>query len=80
VRLLEGLIPQMSRCPTPRIMLGLYLDALDRGDEARAQIERAVRENPGLNLEGVALLVGAHPDPAQGAARVARLRAYWPAA
>lgn len=80
VRLLEELLPQMSHYPSPRIMLGLYLDALGRHDEARANIERAVREEPGLNLEGVALLVGAHPDPARGAARVARLREYWPAA
>lgn len=80
IRLLEELLPQMSRYPSPRIMLGLYLDELERRDEARAQIERAVRENPGLNLEGVVLLVGAHPDPVQGAARVARLREYWPAA
>ena len=79
VRLLEKLLPQMSRYPSPRIMLGLYLDELERHDEARAHIERAVREEPGLNLEGVTLLVGSHPDPARGAARVARLREYWPA-
>jgi len=61
-------------------MLGLYLDALGRRDEARSVIERTVRENPGLNLEGLALLVGAHPDPDQGRARAARLREYWPRA
>jgi adenylate cyclase len=79
VRLLEALLPRLPGYSSPRIMLGLYLDALGRTDAARAQIERAVRENPGINLEGVALLVGAHPQPEQGAARVARLRAYWPA-
>ena len=63
-----------------RIMLALYLDALGRGDEARAMIARTARENPGLNLEGLALLVGAHPDPEQGRARAARLREYWPRA
>jgi hypothetical protein len=59
-------------------MLGLYLDALGQSDEARAVIARTVRENPGLNLEGLALFVGAHPDPEQGRARAARLREFWP--
>jgi adenylate cyclase len=80
VALLEDFLPKAARYPTPRIMLGLYLDALGRPDEARSLIERTVRENPDLNLEGLALLVAAHPDPEQGRARVARLREYWPRA
>jgi len=80
VALFEEFLPKASRYPTPRIMLGLYLDALGRQDEARSVIERTVRENPGLCLDGLALLVGAHPDPEQGRARAARLREYWPRA
>ncbi len=75
---LEAFLPKAARYPTPRIMLGLYLDGLGRQEEARAAIERAVRESPGLNLEGLALMAGAHPDREQGRARAERLRAYWP--
>ena len=57
-------------------MLGLYLDALGRPDEARAAIARAVRASPGLNLEALVLSVSGHPDPEQGRARAERLRAY----
>jgi adenylate cyclase len=78
VALLQGFLPKAAKYPTPRIMLGLYLDALGQSDEARAVIARTVRENPGLNLEGLALFVGAHPDPEQGRARAARLREFWP--
>ena len=79
VELLQRVVPTMPGYSSPQIMLGIYLDALGRSEEARTQIERAVAETPGLNREGVALLVTAHPDPEQGAARVARLRALWPA-
>jgi TolB-like protein/Flp pilus assembly protein TadD len=78
VTLLDAFLPKAPRYPTARIILGLCLDALDRHAEARAAIERVVRENPGLNIEGLALLVSAHPDPEQGRARAARLREYWP--
>jgi hypothetical protein len=80
VTLLEDFLPKVSRYPTPRIMLGLYLDVLGRQDEARAAIVRAVRESPGLNLEGLVLMVSGHPDPEQGRAPVERLREYWPRA
>jgi tetratricopeptide (TPR) repeat protein len=80
VTLLEAFLPKASRYATVRIILGLCLDALGRAVEARAAIERAVRETPGLNLEGLALLAAAHPDPEQGRARAARLREYWPKA
>lgn len=72
-------LPSVGSCAAPRIMLGIYLDALGSSDEARSAVARALREEPSLNVEGIALQVGAHPDPAQGAARVARLRALWPA-
>ena len=45
---------------------------------ARSAIERAVREDPGLHLDGLALIVGAHPDPSKARERVALLREYWP--
>lgn len=48
------------------------------GKTRRGLTERTVRENLDLNLEGLALFAGAHPDPEQGRARVARLREYWP--
>jgi adenylate cyclase len=76
---LEALLPRMPGYTSPRIMLGIYLGALGREGEARSQIERTVRQHRGLNRNGVELLVGAHPDPAKGAERVARLREYWPA-
>jgi adenylate cyclase len=80
VALLEDFLPKAARYSAPRIMLALYLDALGRRDEARSVIERTVRENPDLNLEGLALFVVAHPDPEQGRARAAALREYWPRA
>ena len=80
VALLEDFMSKSARYPTPRIMLALYLDALGRSDEARALIARTVRENPGLSLEGLALMVAAHPDPEHGRADAARLREYWPRA
>jgi hypothetical protein len=80
VALLEDFLPRAARYSTPRIMLGLYLDALGRHDEARNVIERTVREDPRLNFAGLALSIGAHPDPEQGRARVAKLREYWPRA
>jgi adenylate cyclase len=78
VALLEDFLARSSRYPSPRIWLALYLDALGRHAEARAVIERTVRENPQLNLEGMALMAAAHADPEQGRARAARLREYWP--
>jgi hypothetical protein len=47
-------------------------------DEARTAIERAVRADPGLNLEGLALLVAAHPERERAQKHVALLREYWP--
>jgi TolB-like protein/cytochrome c-type biogenesis protein CcmH/NrfG len=80
VSLLESLLPRMPGYASPRIMLGLYLDEIGRSEEGRKQVERAVQETPSLNREGVSLLVGSHPDPAKGAARLARLHEFWPAA
>jgi TolB-like protein len=79
VPLLESQIQVVPRYPVPRICLALDLDALGRTDEARAEIERAARIDPEFNIEGVALQLGAHPDPETGAARAAKLREYWPA-
>jgi len=78
IALLESFVTQAGSYAAPRITLGLFLDALGRHDGARTAIERALRENPGLNFDGIALQIGAVPDRELGAARVAKLREYWP--
>ncbi len=77
----EGVREYVLRAPrygAARIELALDLAELGREEEARAAVERAVREDPVLNVEGLALLIGAHPHPDKGRERVARLRDYWP--
>lgn len=78
IPLMESHLQGMPRYVAARIFLALDLDALGRTAEARAQMERAAKIDPAFNVEGVALQLAAHPDPEQGAARVAKLRAYWP--
>ncbi len=78
VALIESYLDRASRYGTARVELGLDLAALGQSDAARSAIERAVREDPGLHLDGLALIVGAHPDPSKARERVALLREYWP--
>lgn len=75
--------PHLEKAPrygTARVELGLDLAALGRHEAARSAIERAVREDPELNVDGLAMIVGAHPDRAKARERVALLREYWPSA
>jgi TolB-like protein len=78
VTLLEAFLPKAPRYATVRILLGLNLTELSQPAEGRAAIVRAVREIPDLNIEGLALLVAAQPDPERGRTWAARLREYWP--
>jgi adenylate cyclase len=78
VELVRNHLEKAPRYATARIELGLDLAAMGRMDEARACIERAVQNDPRINLEGLALIVGAHPDSQLAAERVALLREYWP--
>lgn len=78
IPLMQAHLQSMPRYVPARIFLALDLDALGRTDEARAQMERASRIDPDFNLDGVALQIAAQPDRDKGAARVAKLREYWP--
>jgi hypothetical protein len=61
-------------------MLGLYLDALGRRDEARAAIRARGAREAGLEHRGF-LRCSSVPIPTQSsAAWVAPLREYWPKA
>jgi len=78
VALIKPYLDRASRYGTPRVELGLDLAALGQADAARSAIERVLRDDPDLQLEGLALIVGAHPDPDKARERVALLREYWP--
>jgi len=78
VALIGPYLHRASRYGTARVELGLDLAALGRTDAARSAIERAAQEDPGLQVDGLALIVGAHPDPDKARERVALLREYWP--
>jgi TolB-like protein len=62
-----------------RIVLALAYEGIGDGARARAEIERTHAMEPDLHIPGVELILAAHPDPEQGAARVDMLRRYWPA-
>jgi adenylate cyclase len=79
IRLIETHLEHAPRYGSARVELALDLAALGRPDDARREVERAIREDPELNVEGLVRLIGAHPDPLRGAERVERLRDYWPA-
>ena len=64
---------------TARVTLAIAYESTGQPDRARAAIERACELDPGLNVDGIALNISAHPDPEAGRAREAILRRYWPA-
>ncbi len=78
VALLEVLMPQFPRYATARVTLALAFAGMGRMDEAKAAIERAARGDSYVNLEGLLLNIGAHPDPEKGLERVALVRRLWP--
>ena len=78
VALLEVLMPQFPRYATARVTLALAFAGMGRMDDAKAAIERAARGDAYVNLEGIVLNIGAHPDPEKGRERVALVRRFWP--
>jgi adenylate cyclase len=78
VALLEVLMPQFPRYATARVTLALAFAGMGRMDDAKAAIDRAARGDFYVNLEGLLLNIGAHPDPEKGRERVALVRRFWP--
>jgi len=78
VALLKVLMPQFPRYATARVTLALAFAGMGRMDEAKTAIERAARGDFYVNLEGLLLNIGAHPDPEKGRERVALVRRFWP--
>jgi hypothetical protein len=52
--------------------------AIAEGDRHLRRALEGDVEDPLLNVEGIALIIGAHPDPDKAAERLALLREYWP--
>ena len=59
-------------------MLGVAYEMTGQPEMARTVIERAYEMDPKLNTEGLAMNIGAHPDPEVSRARMAVLHNYWP--
>ena len=78
IPILEQVLNKMPRYATARVTLAIAHEFCGRPEKARAEVERACELDPGLNVEGIAMNVGAHPDPEKGQARAEILRKYWP--
>ena len=80
VRLLEELLHNLSRYPSPRIMLGLYVDALARHDGARDRARISTRNTLGPRAVGCGtirsrVLAALHREPlSPGSTRSRRRR------
>jgi TolB-like protein/Tfp pilus assembly protein PilF len=80
IPIVERVLERMPRYATARVILAIAYESTGRPDEARTAVERACELDPGLNVEGIAMNVGAHRDPEKGREREAILRRYWPRA
>ena len=78
IELIRNFIDHHPRYGSARVTLALDHPAIGRMDQAREMIDRAHREDPGIFVDGMALMVGAHPDPGLGLQRAATLRSLWP--
>ena len=79
IAVIEPIVDQIPRYATARVTLAIAYEATGRSKEAKDQVARAAKLDPGLCLDGIALNIRAHPDPDKGEAREALLRRYWPA-
>ncbi|MCX2980804.1 hypothetical protein EYC98_07925 [Halieaceae bacterium IMCC14734] len=80
IPIIEHVLENMARYATARITLAIALEMTGQSDKAKRAVELACELDPGLNMEGIALNVGAHQDQEKGRQRVAVLRKYWPGA
>ncbi len=78
IPIIEYLLEHFPRYATARITLAIAYEMTGHPDKAKAAVERACELDPRLNVEGIAMNVGAHPDPAKGQERAAILYRYWP--
>jgi TolB-like protein len=78
IPILEHILEILPRYATPRVTLAIAYEMTGHPDKAKAAVERACQLDPGLNVDGIAMLIAAHPDPTKGREREAILRKYWP--
>ena len=78
IEIIEPILEHITRYATARVTLAIAYEGLGQSEKARAEVIRAAQLDPGLNVDGIALNIGAHPDPEKGAARAAFLRRHWP--
>ena len=78
IPIMERVLESMPRYATARVTLAIAYEATGRPDLARDAVKRACELDPGLNVDGIAMNVGAHRDPEQAREREAILRRYWP--
>jgi len=79
IPIVEQVLEILPRYATARVTLAIAYELSGHPDKARAAVERACELDPGLNVDGIAMNVSAHRDPAKGREREAILRRYWPA-
>ena len=80
IPILEHILEVMPRYGVPRVTLAIAYEMTGRPGKAKAAVERACELDPGLNVDGIAMNIAAHPDPTKGHEREAILRKYWPGA
>ncbi|MBW2497407.1 MAG: tetratricopeptide repeat protein [Deltaproteobacteria bacterium] len=80
IPILQDVVETMPRYATARVTLAMAYELTGHPEKARAAVERACELDPGLNVNGIAMNVGAHPDPERGRERQAILYKYWPSA
>lgn len=78
IPIVRHVVEIMPRYATARVTLAIAYEMTGHPDKARAAVERACELDPGLNVDGIAMNMAAHPDPAKGREREAILRKYWP--
>jgi adenylate cyclase len=79
IPIIEQVLRSMPRYATARVTLAIALEMTGNLKQAKQEIERACELDPGLNPDGIAMNVRAHPDPEKSREREAILRKYWPA-
>lgn len=80
IPIVRKLLEHFPRYAMARVTLAIAYETTGELEKARAAVERASELDPGLNVDGIALNIAAHPDPEKGQERAAILRRYWPAA
>lgn len=78
IPIVSEVLDHIPRYATARATLAIAYEMTGESDKAKAAVEKADALDPGLNLDGILLNVGAHPDPEQGRLRADIVRRYWP--